>query len=426
MSPTVSAQAQSSRVPQRIRMVIFFFLSNLICYMDRVNISVTAPVIMKEFGWNEAALGVILSSFFWGYTLLQIPGGWLADRFGGKRILSIGVLWWSLFTMLTPLARSVGGMTAMRALMGIGEGVNFPSVQSMTAKWIPAGERSRVSGFTLSGVSVGNIIAFPLAAFIMSAFGWQYVFYVFGCFGIVWLLAWNRAAADRPEEHSRISAEELAYIKAHTPELPPLQKMPWKQILSQAPVWALVTNHFCTSWGFFMFLTWLPTYLVKAHGFSIKEMGIYSMLPYIAMVIGSNATGWFADWWIRRTGSITLVRKCLHTVSLLGASLFLVLLAHAGTKTEVILLITLALGMMSMTGSTTGPNAMDIAPRYAGIIMGMQTTAGNIAGVIVPVFVGVVVSLTNRWDLVFYCAAGIMVLAVIVWNLFGTGRQVLE
>ena len=165
MPPTVSAQAQSSRVPQRIRMVIFFFLSNLICYMDRVNISVTAPVIMKEFGWNEAALGVILSSFFWGYTLLQIPGGWLADRFGGKRILSMGVLWWSLFTMLTPLARSVGGMTAMRALMGIGEGVNFPSVQSMTAKWIPAGERSRVSGFTLSGVSVGNIIAFPLAAF---------------------------------------------------------------------------------------------------------------------------------------------------------------------------------------------------------------------------------------------------------------------
>jgi MFS family permease len=426
MPLTAPPTVQAPRLPLRIRMVIFFFFSNLICYMDRVNISVTAPVIMKELGFNEAALGMILSSFFWGYTLLQIPGGWLADRFGGKRVLSAGVLWWSVFTMLTPAARSMGGMTAVRALMGIGEGVNFPSIQSLTSKWIPAGERSRVTGFTLSGVSVGNIIAFPLAAWIMTDFGWQYVFYVFGLFGIMWLVWWQRVASDRPEDHPGISPDELAHIRAHTPGQPPVGKTPWKKILAQAPVWALVINHFCVSWGFFMFLTWLPTYLVKAHGFSIKEMGMYSMLPYIAMVIGSNAAGWFADWLIRRTGSITLVRKAVHTVSLLSAGLFLVCLAHAGTKGEAIMLITLALGMMSLTGSTTGPNAMDIAPRYAGIIMGMQTTAGNIAGVIVPVFVGIVVSLTGRWELVFYCAAAILAAAVIVWNLLGTGRQVLE
>src|SRR5512139_2966456 len=154
--------------PQRINLVILFFSSNLICYMDRINISVTAPTIMKELGWDEAALGIILSSFFVGYTLLQIPGGWLADRFGGKLILSCGVLWWSLFTLITPLARSVTGMAVFRTLMGLGEGVNFPSIQSLTARWIPAGERSRAMGFILSGVSVGNIIAFPLATWIMA------------------------------------------------------------------------------------------------------------------------------------------------------------------------------------------------------------------------------------------------------------------
>jgi nitrate/nitrite transporter NarK len=175
-----------------------------------------------------------------------------------------------------------------------------------------------------------------------------------------------------------------------------------------------------------MFLTWLPTYLVKAHGFSIKEMGFYSMLPYIAMVIGSNGSGWLADYCIKRTGNITLIRKLFHSVSLLSASIFLVFLSQADTKIEAVLLITLALGLMSMTGSTTGPNAMDIAPRYAGIIMGMQTTAGNIAGVIVPVAVGYIVSLTGRWDLVFYLAAVIMIFAVIVWDLFATGKQVIE
>lgn len=420
------SQKKFRGLPKRINLVILFFMSNLICYMDRINISVTAPVIMKELGWNEAALGVILSSFFVGYTLLQIPGGWLADRFGGKIILTIGVLWWSAFTMLTPFAGTITGMIAVRALMGLGEGVNFPSVQSMNAKWIPAAERSRVAGFTLSGISVGNILAFPLATFIMTSLGWHYVFYIFGLFGLVWLLFWIPLAANRPEEHRSISAAELAYIKANTPVIPPVEKTPWKEIITKPPVLALIINHFCSSWAFFLFLTWMPTYLVSAHGFSIKEMGFYSMMPYIAMVIGSNGAGWLADYYIRRTGSITLIRKLFHSVSLISASIFLILLSQADTKMEAVLLISLALGFMSLTGSTTGPNAMDIAPRYAGIIMGMQTTAGNIAGVIVPVAVGFIVSLTGRWDMVFYIAAAIMIFAVIVWDLFATGRQVIE
>jgi MFS family permease len=143
-----SGKKKSKGWPKRINMVILFFTSNLNCYMDRLSIAVTAPVIMSEFGWDEAALGIILSSFFWGYTLLQIPGGWLADRYGGKIVLGMGVLWWSFFMMITPMARTVVNMTVVRALMGLGEGVNFPSIQSLTSRWIPSQERSRVMGFT--------------------------------------------------------------------------------------------------------------------------------------------------------------------------------------------------------------------------------------------------------------------------------------
>ncbi len=412
--------------PKRINLVILFFTSNLICYMDRINISVTAPLIMKEFEWDEASLGIILSAFFLGYTLLQIPGGWLADRYGGKKVLTFGVLWWSFFTMITPLARTITGMAALRTLMGVGEGVNFPSIQSVMAKWIPVTERSRVMGFTLSGISVGNIIAFPLATWIMLTLGWRYVFYVFGIFGFIWCAFWLSCAANRPEEHRTIEAEELEYIQKNRPVITPVDTVPWEMLLTKMPVWTLVINHFCVSWGFFMFLTWLPTYLIKAHGFSIKEMGFYAMLPYLAMVIGSNGTGWLADYWIKRTGHITRVRKVVHSVSLFFAALFLILLPHAETKIAVIICVTLALGMLSMTGSSTGPNAMDVAPRYAGIIMGMQTTAGNIAGIIVPLIVGVIVALTDRWDLVFYSAAGILLVGVIMWDLFATGSQVLD
>ena len=159
---------------------------------------------------------------------------------------------------------------------------------------------------------------------------------------------------------------------------------------------------------------------------SIKEMGIASMLPYVAMVIGSNAAGWLADYIIGRTGNITGTRKVFHTVALGSAAVLLIMLPQAESKVAVITLVTLALGMMSLTGSTTGPNAMDIAPRYAGIIMGIQTTAGNISGAIVPVVVGLIVSATGNWSLIFYLAATVLVAAVIVWDLFATGEQVLE
>ena len=412
--------------PKRLTMVILFFSSNLICYMDRLTIAITAPLIMAELGWDESVMGIILSSFFWGYTLLQIPGGWLADRYGGKKILGTGVLWWSFFTMITPFATTITTMAVFRALMGLGEGVNFPSIQSLTSRWIPAGERSRVMGFTLSGISVGNILAFPLTIWIMTTLGWRYVFYIFSFLGFIWCAFWLCLAANRPEEHTTIHPQELDYITSNRPEISPVKKIPWKKILSKNQVWALIINHFCVSWGFFMFLTWLPTYLVKAHGFSIKEMGIYSMLPYLAMVIGSNGAGWLADYCISRTGNTTLIRKLFHSISLLSAGIFLILLAQAETKISVITFVTLALGMMSITGSTTGPNAMDIGPRYAGVIMGMQTTAGNIAGVIVPVVVGFIVVLTNRWDLIFYSASAVLIFGAIVWNIFATGKQILD
>jgi ACS family sodium-dependent inorganic phosphate cotransporter len=260
----------------------------------------------------------------------------------------------------------------------------------------------------------------------MATFGWRSVFYSFGVLGFIWFMFWRAHAANRPEEHATIHPQELDYIRNDRPEFAPVAAIPWRQLFAKRPVWALVINNFCVSWGFFMFLPWLPTYLIKAQGFSLKEMGFYSMLPYLAMVIGSNATGWIADYCIRRTGRITFVRKSFHTVSLASASVFLILLAQAQTKGLVIILITLALGMLSMTGSTTGPNAMDIGPRYAGVIMGMQTTAGNIAGIIVPLVVGLVVSYYSRWDLIFYTAAAVLIIGVIIWNLFATGRQVLD
>src|SRR5215510_15458144 len=203
---------QARAWPQRLNVVVLLFLSVVVLYMDRVNISVVAPVLMKEWGWDPGVMGVVLSAFFVGYFLTQIPGGWLSDRWGAKGLLGGAVSWWSLVTMLTPFARTTAAMLAVRVSLGLGEGMSPPCLYTSVARWVPVSERSRVTAFLASGMYVGLIIAFPLAVWVMTHLGWPWVFYLFGLLGLVWSMAWYLLVTNNPEEHPRISAEELDLI----------------------------------------------------------------------------------------------------------------------------------------------------------------------------------------------------------------------
>src|SRR5262245_47921030 len=175
--------------------------------MDRVNISVVAPVLMQEWGWDPAVMGTVLSAFFLGYFLTQILGGWLSDRWGAKGILGGAVTWWSLVTMLTPFAQTTSSMMAIRVALGLGDGMSPPCLYTSIARWIPTSERSRVSAFLATGMYVGIIIAFPLAVWIMTRLGWPWVFYLFGAAGLIWSVAWSLLVTNNPEDHPRISQE---------------------------------------------------------------------------------------------------------------------------------------------------------------------------------------------------------------------------
>ena len=185
--------------PRRFTVILFFVTCTLILYIDRVSISVVPPILMKEFGWDEAMMGTVLSAFFVGYLFTQLPGGLIADRFGGKGNLGFAVLWWSAATGITPFARTVPLMIAARIGLDVGEGVTPSALYSMTARWIPARERSRVIAFDLTGVYLGLMIAFPIAMWLMNTWGWPWVFYSFGLLGIVWSVLWYFLVTSRPE-----------------------------------------------------------------------------------------------------------------------------------------------------------------------------------------------------------------------------------
>jgi len=256
--------------PTRVRfsIIVLTFLSVVIAYMDRVNISVASAPIMKEFGWNAGQWGVILSAFFVGYLILQIPAGWLSDKFGGKRVLASGVAWWSLFTAVTGLATSFKSMWVIRAALGLGEAVTFPAITAISSRWIPLNERARAQAWNLSGMALSLALSMPLCAWVISSFGWRWTFYSFGVLGFIWTAYWLFYAKDDPEDHKSVNSQELDLIRSGR-KTATVMGSDTRTVLSKGPVWALSINYFFQNYSWYLYLTWLPGYLVMARKFSI-------------------------------------------------------------------------------------------------------------------------------------------------------------
>ncbi len=412
--------------PQRLNVVVLLFLSVVVLYMDRVNISVVAPVLMQELGWDPAMMGTVLSAFFVGYFLTQILGGWLSDRWGAKGILGGAVAWWSLVTMFTPFARTLPAMFAIRISLGLGEGLSPPCLYTSVARWVPTSERSRAVTFIATGMYVALVVAFPLAVWIMTHLGWPWVFYLFGLLGLVWSGVWYLLVTNKPEDHPRVSPEELDYILQGQRSTPQAQTIPWRRFFRERAFWALLCAHFCTNWTWYTFLTWLPTYLVQVRGFSLAEMGIYATFPYIAMIGIGNGVAWVADGMIQRGVSVTTVRKLSQTLAFGGAALFLLLLTQTTSPWLTVLCITLGLGSLACFSSGMGINHLDIGPKYAGVLIGLTNTAATIPGILAPIITGFIVKFTGDWNMVFYIAAAILLVGAVVWNLFATGKKLFD
>ncbi|KAL3889635.1 hypothetical protein ACJMK2_001971 [Sinanodonta woodiana] len=385
-----------------------------------------------EFSWDESTQGIILGAFFYGYIVTQIPGGWLAERFGGKKLFGFGVLVTAVLTLLTPVAArlSLGTLIAVRVLEGIGEGVTFPAMHAMWGKWAPLWERSKLTAFTYAGSQLGTVFAEPISGLLCNSEflgGWPSVFYVFGVLGCLWFIAWYLLVHDTPADHPRISLEERAYIeesvgvkrKLHTP---------WKEILMTPAVWAINIAHFSNNWGFYTMLTCLPSYMKNVLKFNIQTNGLLSALPYFACWLAQNISGQTADFLRSRSLLKTVtVRKTLNTFGLVGTAVILFCLQFAGCDhVSLLVMLTMSLGVLGFTMGGFQVNHIDLSPNFAGVLMGMSNSMATIPGFVAPQIVGI---LTNhnqsreRWQLVFYIAAGINICGAIFYLIFGRGTE---
>ena len=397
-------------IPERFKLVFMSFLAIFICYIDRVNISVAIIPMQQQFGWSEAQVGIVFSSFYFGYMFTMILGGYLADKYGGKYVLGFGVLAWSLFTFLTPIFAYQGffAIFLIRVLLGLGEGVAFPSIHSLYARWIPFTERTRVIAITNSGISVGTVFGFALTTIIITMYSWELVFYLFGLLGIIWSFFWFKGFSSMPSENKRISDYELSKILNEAPSSENAKKVPFKNLISNLPFLAITVATFCNNWVLFTFVSYMPKYVnsdisIGGLGISLESdtFLILIILPAVIGVISLLIGGFIVDTLIKQGLKVIVARKLFNSIGFFGAGVLIYLIPYQTSVEITLILLCLINFCIGMAAGGFGVNHADIGPNYTGNLFGIAGSIGMIAAVFSPLAAGFILENTNSWFLIF-------------------------
>ena len=414
----------------RIRwaLIAWIFVISAIAYLDRVNISIAGASLQNEYGLNNIQLGWVFSAFVAGYALFQVPGGRLADRFGPRRILSLGTVWWGIFTSLTALIPSGAGalrlLLGVRFALGLGEAVVYPASNRLVAAWMPSQERGVANGIIFAGVGAGAGIAPPLIASIMVHYGWRASFLVSALIGLVAGGAWFLLARDRPEEHPWMEAEEAARIRAGLPaEGTPgaAHALSWKVILGSKDVLALSWSYFTYGYVAYIFFTWFFIYLNKVRGLDLKSSSYYGMLPFLAMATCSPLGGWISDQVTRRYGK-RLGRCGVAGVSIALAAVFIALATQAADPRLATLVLAGGAGALYLSASSFWSVTADLGGTSAGTVSGLMNMCNQTAGALTA-SVTPLIAAHFGWTASFLTAAAFCMTGAFVWLAVDPARE---
>lgn len=442
-----------------VTFMLFLGMAN--AYIMRTNMSVTIVVMAKqiekdsnapdyecgtdisfsnstksnegEFDWNSLEQGIVLSSFFYGYVLTQIPFGILSKRFGACMFLGIGMLINSVFGLLVPMAARAGitWLMIVRFIQGLGEGPIVPCTHTLLAKWIPPNERSRMGAFVYAGAQFGTVISMPISGLLCdSIYKWPSVFYFFGTIGVIWSAAFLYLIYEDPERHPKINQTEQKYIVhsiwgsagSSNP------KIPWASISKSLPFWAILLAHMGQNYGYETLMTELPSFMKQVLHFNIRDNGILSALPYLAMWILSMVLSYIADYMLYSNKCThTTTRKLFNTIGQMGPAVALIIASYTGCNPILtVTILTIGVGLNGGIYSGFKINHLDISPRFAGILMSFTNCLANLTGLTAPIVAGYIVNhqpTQAKWRIVFYIAAIIYSLCCLFYLIFGSGKR---
>ena len=420
----------AKRTQVRVFLTFFVFLLAAISYLDRTNMSIAGVQLMPEFGISNQELGYVLSAFLAGYGLFQIPAGWLAKKYGPRKVLTWGLVWWGVLTaamtLITPaMANAFLLLLIVRFLLGVGEAVVYPASNQFTATWIPTEERGKANGLIFAGTGMGGALTAPFITWLMLAYGWREAFIICAVIGLVAAVGWWIYARDTPEEHKSVNAEELAHIKAgltgggkHASKI----AVPWGRIFGSKDILLLNFAYFCFCWIAFIFISWFFIYLAQARGLDLKSSAYLAMLPFAMMVVGSISGGAIADS-ICKKASIRAGRCLFSVLALVLAGVFLILGSQVGDAILATVLLALGAGTLYFAQSAYWALAADFGGPHAGVITGFMNTIGMVGAFLTSIATP---WLQNNygWTSVFFVGAAVALAGAVSWLAINPGTRV--
>jgi MFS family permease len=425
------AQSAAETTPTSARykvLWLLFFLTN-ITYLDRLCIAAAAPAITSAMGFSPSQMGYIFSAFTLAYAAFEVPSGWLGDYFGTRKALARIVVWWSVFTALTSAAVGFTSLLVVRFLFGAGEAGAFPNIARSISRWFPSSHQGRALSAAFVGNALGAAIATPLVFKLVEFQGWRLPFVEFGAIGIAWAGIWYWWFRDRPEEHSSVNTAELRLIRSDRidgAELGHTRHVPWSTLIRSTNLAFICAMYFAFGYALYFYITWLPTYLLKARGFSPNYAGFFSALPWIASAAGFWLGGLLTDWLARRTENLKIGRCAVGAVGLVASAIALVAVVQTADRVTAASLIAVAAFCQMMTGGAAWSVCLDVGRRNAGVVTGCMNMVGNIGGTVAPIVVGYAVERLGSWNIPFYATAAVLTFGAAMWMLIDPQRSVIE
>lgn len=413
----------------RTLLVLWLFLLSAVGFMDRTNISIAGPAIRNELRLDDVHLGWVFSAFLLGYAVFQVIGGWLAYRFGPRVVLAAGVLWWGLFTALTTiasprLAHVLPILILVRFSLGAGEAVTYPASNQFVARWIPVPERGRANGWIFAGVGAGAGLSIPILTWITSHYGWRASFWFSAVIGVLVGLGWYALARDVPEEHPRVSPEELAYIHAtRSTEKVPREETAesWATAICNRNVVALTLSYFSFGYVAWIFFSWFFIYMAQVRGLNLKASALVSMIPFIAMTVCCLGGGFISD---RLTKSIGLRwgRGGIAAVSFGLTAVFLVIGAQVKGPYTASVILAGGAGALYLSQSSFWAVSADIAGERSGVVSGVMNMGCQIGGAVTASLTPYIAGQMG-WIAAFVFAAVLAALGGVLWLLVDPDRR---
>ena len=423
----------------RYLLVIWLFVLSAVAYLDRTNISIAGIQIGKEFAIDNTHLGWVFSAFLIGYAAFQVPAGLLIHRFGTRFVLTVAVLWWGLFTVLTALvppkmSGSIIVLVLVRFALGSGEATMYPATSQFVERWFPMRERGKANGIIFGGVGVGSGLTPPLVTAIIVHYGWRASFWFSAAVGVVAGIVWYVMSRDTPDQHPFVRESELALIrqarepireKIPTNNQSPTNKrtVPWARIFSSKEVLALTLSYFSFGYVAWVFFGWFYIYLAQVRGLNLRTSALYSMLPFVGMTIGCLSGGVAGDWMANRF-NLRLGRCLLPSFAMTTTAVLLVVGSRAEQAQTAGVVLALGAGILYVSASCFWAVSANFGGEYAGLTSGIMNMGAQIGGACTASLTPLIAAHFG-WKTSFYVAALLAVLGALAWLIVDPRRSLL-